>query len=105
MKRLLSLLLLLAGIVAAAEPEGRGASTQIDALLAKDWQQHSLQGNAPASDEIFVRRIHLDLVGRISTHQETVSFLSATDKDKRAQLITAVCLCAIKALPLQTLKS
>ncbi|MDZ4401727.1 DUF1549 domain-containing protein [Prosthecobacter sp.] len=87
MKRFTLLLLLFIGSAHAAEPDTRIAARQIDTLLAQDWQKHSLKGNAPASDEIFVRRIHLDLVGRIPTHQETVSFLSATDKDKRAKLI------------------
>ena len=74
-------------VFAAAEPEGITPAAQIDALLARDWQQHSLQGNAPASDEIFVRRIHLDLVGRIPTHEETVQFLNDPVQDKRGKLI------------------
>lgn len=80
-------LLLFVGITCAAEPDVRITASEIDSLLKQDWRKHSLQGNAPASDEMFVRRIHLDLVGRIPTHQETVLFLSATDKDKRVKLI------------------
>jgi hypothetical protein len=63
------------------------ASKQIDALLTKDWQQHKLTGNPPASDETFVRRVHLDIIGRIPTMQEAQSFLKSTDQDKRAKLI------------------
>ena len=85
MKRLFCVFFLLAGAGLASDPALE--AQKIDVLLAADWRKHSLQGNAPASDEIFVRRIHLDLVGRIPTHQETVSFLSATDKDKRSKLI------------------
>ena len=63
------------------------ASQQIDALLAKDWQQHKLTANPPASDETLVRRLYLDIIGRIPTLQEAQAFLSSTDKDKRAKLI------------------
>ena len=66
------------------------ASKQIDAILAKDWQQIGLKPNPPASDETFVRRVHLDIIGRIPTMQETQAFLKSTDKDKRAKLIDAL---------------
>ena len=63
------------------------ASRQIDALLAKDWQQHKLTANPPANDETLVRRFYLDIIGRIPTLQESQAFLTSTDKDKRAKLI------------------
>ena len=63
------------------------AAGEIDALLAQAWQQQKLAPNPPASDEIFVRRIHLDIIGRIPTMQETQSFLKSTDTNKRAKLI------------------
>ncbi|OYW29856.1 MAG: hypothetical protein B7Z47_04315, partial [Chthoniobacter sp. 12-60-6] len=63
------------------------ASHQIDTLLAKDWQQHKLAANPPASDETLIRRLYLDIIGRIPTLQEAQSFLTSTDKDKRAKLI------------------
>jgi hypothetical protein len=66
------------------------AAQKIDTLLAKHWQQHKLTANPPASDETFVRRIHLDIIGRIPTMQETQAFLKSTDKDKRAKLIDAL---------------
>ena len=72
---------------AADTPEASAAAREIDALLAQDWKQHSLQGNAPASDETFVRRVYLDLVGRIPTYEETVDFLNSADSGKRAMLI------------------
>ncbi len=60
---------------------------KIDALLAADWQRHSIKPNAPASDEVLVRRLHLDIVGRIPTLEETRAFLASTDPAKRARLI------------------
>ncbi|WP_395740381.1 DUF1549 domain-containing protein [Prosthecobacter sp.] len=62
-------------------------SQQIDTLLAQDWQQHKLAANPPATDETLVRRLYLDIIGRIPTLQEAQSFLTSTDKDKRAKLI------------------
>lgn len=72
---------------AADTPETTTAAREIDALLAQDWKQRSLQGNASASDETFVRRVYLDLVGRIPTYDETVDFLNSTGPGKRAILI------------------
>jgi uncharacterized protein DUF1549/uncharacterized protein DUF1553 len=87
MNRVIVFLVLAIGSAPAWATDIHVAAQQIDALLAQDWQKHSLEGNPPASDEIFVRRVHLDLVGRIPTHEETVSFLHDTQTDKRAQLI------------------
>ncbi len=74
----------------AVSTQADEASKQIDALLAKDWQQHELTPNPSASDETFVRRAHLDIIGRIPTMQETQSFLKSPDKGKRAKLIDAL---------------
>jgi hypothetical protein len=67
----------------AAIPE----SAKIDAILAKEWQKNSLQPNAPASDEVFLRRIYVDIVGRIPTIEEARAFLGSAEKDKRTKLI------------------
>ncbi|MCF7784466.1 MAG: DUF1549 and DUF1553 domain-containing protein [Prosthecobacter sp.] len=85
MKAFTRKLLITLGFAAAAN--ANEASQQIDALLAKDWQQHKLTANPPASDETLVRRLHLDIIGRIPTLQEAQAFLGSTDKDKRAKLI------------------
>jgi hypothetical protein len=67
----------------AAIPE----SAKIDAILAKEWQKNGLQPNAPASDEVFLRRIYVDIVGRIPTIEEARAFLGSAEKDKRTKLI------------------
>jgi hypothetical protein len=46
-----------------------------------------LKPNPPVSDEIFVRRIYLDIIGRIPNFDETTAFLRSADADKRARLI------------------
>jgi hypothetical protein len=73
--------------VSAAQPDVKKEATQIDALLAKDWQANKLKGNAPADDATFVRRIYLDIVGRIPTQRECEAFLSDKQADKRTKLI------------------
>src|SRR3989442_11386406 len=63
------------------------AAREIDTLLANDWEAHKLAPNAPITDEVFVRRIYLDIAGRIPTVREVEEFLAATAPDKRARLM------------------
>ena len=65
-------------------------SAKIDAILAKEWQKNNLQPNAPATDEVFLRRIYVDVAGRIPTADEARNFLASTDKDKRSKLIDSL---------------
>ncbi len=78
------LLFLIAGALSAktATPSG-----QIDRILEKSWKTAGVEGNPPASDEIFLRRIYLDTIGRIPSYEEAADFLASTDKNKRAKLI------------------
>ena len=72
----------------ATAPAGvTAAAGQIDALLAKDWKANKLKPNAPSSDDVFVRRIYLDVVGRIPTFRESEEFMKSKEADKRAKLI------------------
>ena len=43
--------------------------------------------NPVISDQAFLRRIYLDVIGRIPTLVESRAFLSNSDPDKRAELI------------------
>ena len=74
------------GPIARAAPEV-SAAAEIDALLARDWAAHNLTPNAPADDSVFVRRIYLDVVGRIPTTREAEEFLASREDGKRAALI------------------
>lgn len=76
-----------AGTLPAAKPDPLKAAAEIDAILAADWQKNKLKGNEPVSDEMFVRRIHLDIVGRIPTYRETEEYLNSKDPAKRQKLI------------------
>lgn len=80
----LALLLLAASVsYGAALPE----AAKIDSLLAADWQKNNLQPNPTASDEVIVRRLYLDIAGRIPTVAESRDFLQSSDPQKRAKLI------------------
>lgn len=60
---------------------------EIDVLLSRAWQEKGLQPNPPASENALVRRLYLDIMGRIPTMQEAQDFLSAKDSDKVPRLI------------------
>ena len=51
-------------------------------LLSKDMQPNDI-----ADDEVFLRRIYLDVAGRIPTLAEAKEFLESGDSDRREKLI------------------
>lgn len=63
------------------------ASQRIDQMIEKNLAAQGLQPNAPASDAVFVRRIYLDIVGRIPSRAETVRFLESKEPNKRTRLV------------------
>lgn len=83
----LACLCLMSSAVAAGKPDAVAAAKQIDALLAKDWAAYKLKGNPSTDDNTFVRRIYLDVIGRIPTTREADEFLASKDADKRTKLI------------------
>ena len=83
----LTLVCLQTAALAAPQLDARSAAAQIDSILAADWQKHKLKGNPASDDNTFVRRIYLDVIGRIPTTRETDSFLADKSADKRAKLI------------------
>ena len=85
----LSVLLAAVSLAPAAMPveELRARAAQIDKLVTENLAKQKLAPNAPASDDIFVRRVYLDIAGRIPTMKETTDFLASGDTDKRAKLI------------------
>lgn len=59
----------------------------IDAEIRKVWKEKGIQPAPPASDGEFLRRVHLDLVGTIPSHEEAAAFLADPSSDKRSKLI------------------
>ena len=91
MKKLFVLPLLafvsLSSVKAAGQMDTAAAAKQIDAILAQDWAANKLKGNPQSDDNTFVRRIYLDVIGRIPTTRETEEFLNSKDAEKRSKLI------------------
>ncbi len=63
------------------------AARQIDALIAANHEQHAITPMPPTDDAQFVRRIYLDIAGRIPSFKEVNAFLHSRDPDKRTKLI------------------
>ncbi|MFO0798785.1 MAG: DUF1553 domain-containing protein [Gemmataceae bacterium] len=62
-------------------------SNFIDELAAKKWQRLGLQPSPPCDDATFLRRLCLDLCGRLPAVEETRAFLADTGPEKRLKLI------------------
>lgn len=63
------------------------AAAEIDGIVAAKLESRGVAPNAMSESETFVRRVYLDIVGRVPTAIETTAFLASKDRDKRAQLI------------------
>lgn len=88
--KILSLLIALtagSSLAASSTIDVSRAAKEIDSILAADWQKHKLEANPAADDTTFVRRIYLDVIGRIPTTREVESFLTSKDAEKRSKLI------------------
>jgi len=97
MKRaLLTLAILAASAAAGAEPplvlpyEREGeftAADPIDACVAAAWKERGITPARLCSDEVFLRRVFIDVIGTLPTPRETVAFLDSKSPVKRAVLI------------------
>jgi hypothetical protein len=56
-------------------------------MIEASWKKAGVKPAKPASDEEFLRRAYLDLVGRIPNVQEARSFLQTKETDKRQKLV------------------
>jgi hypothetical protein len=77
-------------VVAAAPPDPAALAARIDQHLAAGWGGAGIKPAEPADDATFVRRVYLDLLGRIPTVAETRAFLADKSADKRAKLIDSL---------------
>ena len=67
---------------AATEP-----SAAIDHFLAAEWQARGITPAPGCDDRTFVRRVYLDLAGRIPTREEASAFLDDASAEKRTALV------------------
>lgn len=77
--------------VAAVSVDGRSlarsVANRIDSTVERKLIEVRVTPNEPASDEVFLRRVYLDVAGRIPTLSEATEFLDSEDPDKREVLI------------------
>ncbi len=59
----------------------------IDLLMAADWKSRGIRPTPQCDDETFVRRVYLDLAGRIPTLEESNRFLQDHKSQKRVRLV------------------
>jgi hypothetical protein len=62
-------------------------TARFDRLVDDYHRTRGTKLNAPLTDEVFLRRVYLDVAGRIPSPEESDRFLQSTAPDKRARLI------------------
>lgn len=66
----------------------KASARQIDILLATNLKKNGFNSfNDPLPDDLFVRRVYLDIAGRIPTREEFLRFAENARPDKREALI------------------
>src|SRR5262249_46147366 len=74
-------------LAATPDKDVAALAAKIDQALAAGWDANKVQPAAPASDAEFVRRVYLDLAGRIPSAAEVRQFLDDKRPDKRQRLV------------------
>lgn len=73
--------------VAAEPPTPRAVAAQIDQLIAERWGADKITPAVASDDAEYLRRVYLDLCGRIPPASEVRDFLADTSPDKREKLV------------------
>ena len=73
--------------ISKATREARALAATIDRLLAEKWAEAKVIPAGPADDGEYLRRVSLDLVGKIPTAAEARDFLEDPTPDKRPRLV------------------
>jgi hypothetical protein len=77
----------LAAETADASRDALAMAAKIDRYVAAKWREANVQPAPRADDPEFLRRVYLDLAGRIPSVHEARTFLDDKSPDKRAKLI------------------
>ena len=87
--------LALAVVAIGADPRPDGAkpragtatASPLDAMFARAWEANKIRPSPECGDAEYLRRLYLDLLGRIPNVQEAAGFLDSKEKGKRAKLV------------------
>lgn len=60
---------------------------RIDELIEKQWRENDVASASPSDDAEYLRRVWLDLAGKIPTAADTQDFLDDKSPDKRKKLV------------------
>src|SRR5207244_7617843 len=80
-------LALLAGPLAAAPPDPVALSAKIDKHISEGWKANEVTPAPAADDAEFLRRVTLDLAGRVPKVHEVRDFLDDRNPNKRREKI------------------
>src|SRR5581483_4145660 len=83
----LVLVVLVVRPASAADEDFIRLAARIDRHIAAHWKSAGVKPTAPAGDAEFMRRVYLDLTGRIPTVVEARAFLDDVAPDKRQRLM------------------
>ena len=70
-----------------AESAKVSPTAKIDRLIKTGLAENDLKPNPLAGDEVMVRRLYLDIIGRIPTQAEAASFIQSKDAEKIPKLV------------------
>lgn len=74
-----------------AADEGTPSVTEfIDQQIRQTWSDNEVSPSKPASDEEWIRRVYLDVLGRIPSLQETVAWLADENPRRKSELIESL---------------
>lgn len=72
------------------KPVASEVAVNIDRFMARQWQADGVTPTELSDDATFLRRVTLDLVGRIPTYNEAVRFAAQYSPDKRIRAIAGL---------------
>jgi len=78
------------GIFEAAGDEGNISPNILDGPVRAALQARGIQPANPCSDEVFIRRVYLDVIGTLPEPEDVYKFLQDRSSGKRAALIDAL---------------
>lgn len=68
-------------------PKMRLSSAELDRILRKEQNADKLRPSPRTTDEQFIRRVYLDLTGKLPPPTEVKAFVASAETDKRSKLI------------------
>lgn len=78
---------IVAPVNASTRSKAVASAAKIDELMEANYKKFKVTPNPIASDEQFVRRVYLDLVGTIPTYKQVRQFVVNSDTEKKSKLI------------------